>query len=244
MTPEDKQAFMEILSAAYELHGKSITEGAIKLWWNILKGYDLEQVSQALSQLSATEKFLPMPAQVIDILEPSGWPSPAEAWSMAPLDERGTYAVHDELQAAWSAAAGLWETGDTIGARRAFEGAYQRICDAARLRGVRRPMWRLSIGWNESLRSAGAQLAVDRGLLKAETVAGYLEHEDAEAKPLLGHGDESDRRGDVRPLRRILGGADGGRTGIDVSSGAQGVGGREAAGELDTAGVPAEAGEG
>ena len=141
MKPEDKEAFQEILGAVYELRG-----------------------SRALSQLSATEKFLPMPSQVIDVLEPSGWPSPAEAWAMAPVAERETYAVHDELQAAWASAAGLWDDGDKIGARRAFESAYKRISEASKARGIRRPQWRLSIGFDARLRSAGAQLAVDRGL--------------------------------------------------------------------------------
>ena len=49
MKTEDYKPFAEMLKAIYELKSKEFSAGAIKLWWNILRGYDLDAVSQAES---------------------------------------------------------------------------------------------------------------------------------------------------------------------------------------------------
>lgn len=234
MQKTDRAQFAEILSVVYETHGKTASEAVIRLWFGALEEYDIEDVSRALSQLMRSNKFLPKPADVVDILEPSGWPTAAEAWALVPKDERETGAVCDEMQAAWAACADLAEAGDMIGARRAFEGAWERVTGEVLARGKRRPLWHLSLGWDERGRSYGAKRAVDKGLLKPEDVAGYLEYEQEHSKHKgLRDMRESGRAGHVRPIGRLLGGALGGGTASEVQGGAKEVGERAKAGELD-----------
>lgn len=209
MKSTDKRDLAEILGQVYEVNGKTMTEASVKLWFNILEPYELEDVRAALGQLMRTSEYLPKPAAVIDILEPSQWPTPAEAWATYPHSEQDTAAVCEETLAAWASAEGLYESGDAIGARRAFEGAYTRHMDEAKRKGRRKPAWMLSVGWDAQKREAGALDAVKRGLLPHKACERYLTGETRKAL----RDDSGDRAGDVRHVSRLLGRPDGGGAG-------------------------------
>lgn len=205
MKNTDRQQLADVLKQIYELKGKALTEGAIKLWYGILEPYRIEDVTAALSQLMRTSKFLPQPSEVVDIVDPPQWPSPAEAWATYPHDEQETGAICDETQAAWASAEALYQTGDMIGTRRAFEGAYQRHMEASLRAGKRRPSWLLSIGWDAEKREQGIRAAIQQGLIAPEQAAGYLPDETQTTPALTGPSLHSHQRPrDVRPLRWFL----------------------------------------
>lgn len=234
MKSNDKEAFKRIIEQAYGLHGKEVRADVVMLWYGFMEKYELADITKAFTKALSEGHYLPKPAEIIDILDPPQWPTPAEAWASFPHEEADTGAVCDETQAAWASAEAAYQGNDMIGARRAFEGAYQRHMDEALRLGKRRPCWRLSIGWDAAKREQGARQAVHRGLLSQEQVAGYLPDETQAPtdKPRLTGPDTGHSRGHVRPLRWFLDRAVGGGATGDLSSGAPGVEGRAKAEEL------------
>lgn len=231
MKNTDRQQLAEMLTSAYELHGKQLGPAGIMLWCKILEPYGLEDITNAVSQLLQTSTYLPKPSEVVDILAPSQWPTPAEAWATYPVDERDTGAVCDETQAAWASAEAIYQGGDHIGARRAFEGAYQRHADEAKRKGQRKPRWRLSIGWDAQRREQGARAALQQGLISPKQAERYLTDE-TQGNPLLPSPDQENRRGQLRAIGRILGGTAGGGAERSIPEGTSGVEGGPAAEEL------------
>jgi len=208
MKNTDKRKFADLMRQVYEIKGKEATPSANRMWYAILEPYEIEDIRVALGQVMRTSAYLPSPSDVVDILDPSQWPTPAEAWSTYPADERDTGAVCDETLAAWASAKDLYESGDVIGARRAYEGSYGRHMEAAKAAGKRRPAWRLSLGYDAARRESGALSAIKRGLLPASACVGVIGEETRKAISR----DTRDRAGDVRPVSGFLGWADGSGT--------------------------------
>ncbi|MBK5963128.1 hypothetical protein CCR95_03225, partial [Thiocystis minor] len=121
-------------------------------------------------------------------------PEADEAWALAldTFDEAATVCVTDEILAAVSASAPVWNSGDTVGARMAFKAAYGRLVSEGRASG-QTPRWQLSLGWDAERRTVAAQDAVRSGRLTAKQVRAHLPAPRAEGLPALMAGALTDR---------------------------------------------------
>ena len=72
MVEQDKQQFAEMIIATMELYNKHPSKMAIKMYWNVLERFSIEQVEHGLkAHLNDTEqgKFQPKPADIIRHIE-------------------------------------------------------------------------------------------------------------------------------------------------------------------------------
>ena len=205
----DRGKLSSILNKVYELHGKQVSTDTVMLWYGILEKYEIADIQKAFSEVMSISQFLPKPADIINVLDPCQWPTPAEAWASYPQDERSTGVMCEETGQAWAIAEELWYAGDMIGARRAFEGAYERIVEEAKRQGKRKPKFWLSLGWDEAGRKTGAHDAYKKGYLAYEAVKGYIGH-DTEAQRLIAIERSDNGRTDLHQIaKRLLDGSDG-----------------------------------
>lgn len=68
MQRNDFPRFTEALTAMAELYGREMSEAAIAMWWKLLEGYHIEQVTKALHACVSDPdqgQFMPKPASVI-----------------------------------------------------------------------------------------------------------------------------------------------------------------------------------
>lgn len=68
MRTEDFDRFSVALSACSELYGRTISEGAMSLWWSALERFDIEQVERAFRATVEDPdggQFMPKPADLI-----------------------------------------------------------------------------------------------------------------------------------------------------------------------------------
>ena len=78
MNPSDKQAFAELLTGFAEIHDKQLTQVGLRIWWNALEAYSVEQVRAAFNAYNRdTERgqFMPKPTEIVRQIE--GTPSDA-----------------------------------------------------------------------------------------------------------------------------------------------------------------------
>lgn len=138
MKPEQKEKFFLSLTAISEIYQKTLSEGALSLWWDVLKKYDYETVSEALSKYLTNPDqghFMPKPASIIRMIEGGGSTNAMTAWYrvMDGLMSTGTYetvsfgdpATHYAIEAmgGWSDF-GLWEMRENPFKQKEFERLY------------------------------------------------------------------------------------------------------------------------
>lgn len=173
--PQDKKEFGEILSAVMMLYSKDATAILLRLYWNSLIEYPLDQVRRAFDHWVKDPKqgtFMPKPADIIRTIQEvngtpeSQWLSANEAWAIAlpAVDEAATVVWTQEMAKAWAIAKPILDAGDKIGARMAFIPAYERFVDQAK-RESRTPHYEISAGWDANMRELAVQNAVTAGLL-------------------------------------------------------------------------------
>lgn len=85
MNREDQPKFKAMIAAMYELYrqGKNLSPTTMSLWYRALEGYELEVISAALSRHSRnpdTGQFLPLPADVVRLIEGSSDDVALQAW--------------------------------------------------------------------------------------------------------------------------------------------------------------------
>ena len=68
MKDSDKRQFWELLKATYEIYGKYPTPTAAKMWWGSLKFFTFESVQTAFSHHINSNKYLPRPSEIREIL--------------------------------------------------------------------------------------------------------------------------------------------------------------------------------
>ena len=68
MNKNDVNQFSQVWRAACEVLGQTPSDAAIALSFQVLEKYDLSDVQKALSQHLETAKFIPKPADIIEIL--------------------------------------------------------------------------------------------------------------------------------------------------------------------------------
>ena len=72
MKREDFRRFGLALAACAELYGKTVSEGAMSLWWQALERFDIDQVERAFRAAvedAESGQFMPRPADLIKRLE-------------------------------------------------------------------------------------------------------------------------------------------------------------------------------
>lgn len=97
MRREDFKRFGLALSAVAELHGKSISEGAMTLWWQALERFEIEQVEAALRRCVEDPdggQFMPKPADLIKRLDGTATDRSLIAWGkvLDAMQRVGAYA--------------------------------------------------------------------------------------------------------------------------------------------------------
>lgn len=82
MTPNDRQAFLEIVIGFAELKGKQLSAPALELYWRAMQSWPIEQFRAAAAQLVRTCEFMPTPKDFED-LRRAARPTAGEAWLAA-----------------------------------------------------------------------------------------------------------------------------------------------------------------
>lgn len=184
MTDADAKIFNETIQGLFEAMGfEPPTSTARRLWWESLKGLELERLTAAASEFLRTRRHKPTVAALLDIADPSQYPSPDEAWNMCPKSEAETAWVFPEMLAALSACCDSLDAGDRIGARKAFLDVYQR-----ETRGKQgRPGWFISDANNltQEQREQVRFELIER--FPERSVPGALEHQTMLLECVTGH---------------------------------------------------------
>jgi len=95
MVDDDKKRFAEVLTATSELYGKSFSIPAMRIWFAALMQHDIGAVADAFSRHVASPdgKFMPVPADIIRLIEGSTQDAALLAWTKFTdaLERVGTY---------------------------------------------------------------------------------------------------------------------------------------------------------
>lgn len=83
MDRSDFKRFAMTLTACAELYGKTISEGAMQLWWQSLERFEIEQVQRAFRAVVESPdggQFMPKPADIIKALDGNSTDRSLIAW--------------------------------------------------------------------------------------------------------------------------------------------------------------------
>ncbi|PRG29268.1 hypothetical protein [Burkholderia multivorans] len=214
MFKDDFDRFVELLDAAYSLHGKALPATAKALFFRSLAPYSLSAVRAAIDahvKDPQRGQFPPKPADLIAQIEGAASndtrPGAEEAWAIAvqALDEANTVMLTDEIAEAFGIAKPIFDLGDEVGARMAFREAYMRLLAQARANGT--PVrWWPSIGTDVEKRHIALEKAVSQGLLPAASrvVQGALPAPAGLAPLLAAPATTVDAREALDSLRKFL----------------------------------------
>lgn len=174
MLDSDKREFSNILDAALPVYRMEASKDTKRLWWEVLKRYDMADVSAAFSEHVFRNPRGITPADISNIVQaanPDGRPGADEAWAMLPYqDEAASAVMTEEMAEAFGIAR---EVDDKNGARMAFRDAYNRIVERNKRAGIK-PKWFASLGHDKQGREVVLNEAVRLGRLTHEHVAKLL----------------------------------------------------------------------
>lgn len=83
MKRDDFRRFGLALSACAELYGKTVSEGAMSLWWQVLERFDIDSVERAFRECVESPdsgQFMPRPADIVRRLEGTSADRSLIAW--------------------------------------------------------------------------------------------------------------------------------------------------------------------
>lgn len=83
MTPTEHPKFLEVLAGVHDFYGKDLSKFAGQVWLEAVKGYELQQVTKALSaHLADPERgqFMPKPADLVRQLQGTQTDRSLTAW--------------------------------------------------------------------------------------------------------------------------------------------------------------------
>lgn len=86
MQPTDRAAFKSLLSDAMAFWRKDVSTFALGVWWEACKGFDIEQVSKAITAHAMepeSGRFAPMPADIVKHLHGTRTDRSLVAWGKA-----------------------------------------------------------------------------------------------------------------------------------------------------------------
>lgn len=134
MLNEDKKEFVKLMKSVMAVYGREFNGEVVTIWWEALKDYEFNAISQAMSAHTKTSEFAPTPASVLKHLpDTSGWLSPEEAWSALPKTEYDGGFVTQQIMSA--APFDALDRGDLIGGRMAFLETYKKLVTNAKAAG-------------------------------------------------------------------------------------------------------------
>jgi hypothetical protein len=166
MQNHESQKFLEKMDEVFSLWN-GITIEKKRVWWTVLKEYQLADISDAFIKHVKRSKFEPKPADIIELIEErfeSMWLTPDEAWAIAKqlLDEQNTVQLTDAIHAAMTVVYPL--SDDMIAARMAFKSAYERVKREWKDLG-RLPKFEVSLGHDKAMRADVVANMANAGLL-------------------------------------------------------------------------------
>lgn len=162
--------------ATAETLGQTISAPAAKLMAEDLAVYppaDIRRAMQSCRRELTGKLTLAAILQRIDAED--GRPGKDEAWAIAmnTNDEFETVVLTDEIQLALGAAKPVLDAGDKIGARMAFNSAYERLVNQSR--EDRKPVnWHVSVGFDANRRVEAIAKAVQMQRIPQERGQKYL----------------------------------------------------------------------
>lgn len=181
MHEQDKKEFAEVIRATFDnYHREQPMNSTLRVWWEMLAGFDIAAVRAACLKYIATEpKYPPTIGQLLALIQHPGGNDGRlgadEAWAIGlrGLDETETIVTTPEILAAMSAAQPVLEMGDEVGARMAFKDRYNRLVSEARTAGSA-VEWTPTLGWDMAKRETALREAVKAGLLPAPKASAML----------------------------------------------------------------------
>lgn len=84
MNPADRPRFAALMSRVSDVYNKPITEAGLSLWWGLLEARDFTDIETAfrLHMLDPERgRFIPMPADIVRLLDGTGGSRAQLAWS-------------------------------------------------------------------------------------------------------------------------------------------------------------------
>lgn len=164
--------------ATAEVIGVVLSQPAADMIVADLEIYSFLDCCAALKKCRAEVKTrLTLSDIVSRIAAADGRPAKDEAWGIAlqSADERDTVVWTVEIQKAYDAARPILAAGDKVGARMAFNAAYERLLVTARATGEP-AQWMASIGWDGQLRARAFETAVKLERLAPAQAVAMLQH--------------------------------------------------------------------
>lgn len=172
MNNADKKQFTAILLSVCEAYSKNYTDSLYGIWWELMIDCSIDKFSWAMSAHVRTSKYFPRPAEILEKINGT-WMDANEAWARMPKNEEDTAVVSKSMLAAWSVASESYYSGDEIGARMAFKGAYDRHMKQSMDRGLTE-VFSLSIGSDSTKRQPAISAAVQSGLITHEEAKKHM----------------------------------------------------------------------
>lgn len=175
MIKNEFNKFCEAWSVAQELgvNGKLFSKAAMTALFEDFESYPLEIINKALVYHRRNNKYAPSSNDIIELLSPKATTlhiGAEEAWAIAlqSFDERLPIVLTKEILEAKATVQGIYDSGDSIGARMAFKEIYNRI-----LLTANEVKWFVTQGDDKSLTESCVKQAVDMGRLPKGTEAKY-----------------------------------------------------------------------
>ena len=163
MNFSDKKIFVEALTACSSIYRQSLENPVITVFWRLLEEYELNDVLMAFDKHLAESKFMPTPAEIITRIPKSKTNlDKNEAWALCQrlTTEDDTAIITNNMRDAWAIAYPILERGDKVGARMAFNEAYERL-----LTEYPETKWEVQGGTNKELKYQRVSEAVRLGRL-------------------------------------------------------------------------------
>ena len=156
--------------ATAEAMGQEMNPGTAAMMAEDLCVYSVPVVRAALKACRLEVKGRLSMADILQRVQSAdGRPGKDEAWSIALTgsDELETVVMTSEIQQAMVAARPVLKLGDKVGARMAFNSAYERLVAGARAEAVP-TAWSVSLGFDQARRVAAIEQAVQMKRLSLE----------------------------------------------------------------------------
>lgn len=176
-----RKIFSKKMISVYKAYDKQPDADTIDVYWGLLQHVSIHVLLGAIDahmRDTTAGTFFPRPADILRQLpsDPKATHLTSdEAWSLAiaAADERNTVVWSVPMQGAWFVASPIYESGDKVGARMAFKGAYERLVTESKARGepVR---WVVSLGWDKAQRDGVITQALQLGRIEESQVYAYL----------------------------------------------------------------------
>ncbi|QQX60922.1 hypothetical protein [Pseudomonas chlororaphis] len=176
MNDQQVAGLASAICATAEAMGQEMNPGTAAMMAEDLCAYPVPIVKAALKACRFEVKGK---LAMVDILSrvqlKDGRPGKDEAWSIALLasDEIETVVMTAEIQQAMTAAAPILRLGDKVGARMAFNSAYDRLVATARAEAIP-TAWSVSLGFDPGRRVIAIESAVRMQLITQQSATQYL----------------------------------------------------------------------